>query len=279
MKNRMTIVQALDERELLAKKITAKLQKAQFVDLMKPKAAVTLENRVARAAFTAQAKSSLQQLEDMIARFDALNEAITYSNAGTFFETSRGRMSVSYAISLRSRLKGKNSRGENVDFESMLAQRMEDSYRTAQEIQRRKNENTRRTGARRRKTQGNIVILRNEDEPSRSRRVSAGKAWTAEIAAEGLAAVADAPVSLDGGSERGLADQANEADAGQQDLNLTQKPDPTVQKAQRGADMLRIVDPLNVRARAEELLEERELFLRELETRIKISNATTYIEV
>ena len=89
MKNRMTIVQALDERELLVKKIKVKMQKAQFVDLMKPKAAVTLENRVAKAVFTTQARSALQQLEDMISRFDALNEAITYSNASTFLDTSR----------------------------------------------------------------------------------------------------------------------------------------------------------------------------------------------
>ena len=62
MESRMTVVQALDERELLIKKIQGKMQKAQFVDLMKPKASVTLEKRVSRAVFSAQALSSLQQI-------------------------------------------------------------------------------------------------------------------------------------------------------------------------------------------------------------------------
>lgn len=275
MKNRMTIVQALDERELLVKKIRAKMQKAQFVDLMKPKATVTLENRVAKAAFTAQAKSSLQQLEDMIARFDALNEAITYSNASTFLDTSRGRMSVSYAIALRSRLKGKSTYGESADFESMLAQRMEASYRSAQEIQRRKNENTRRADTRRRKTQGNIVILRNEDGPPRSRYIPLEKedAGAKQPVASRQERQADASQQVVGSLEQEVYVPA------QNSGGLQHEADVPAQKAQRGADMLRIVDPLNVRARAEELMEERELFLRELETRIKISNATTYIEV
>lgn len=40
-----------------------------------------------------------------------------------------------------------------------------------------------------------------------------------------------------------------------------------------------IVDPLDIQKKATELKEKRENLLRELDTQIKVSNATTYIEI
>ena len=44
-------------------------------------------------------------------------------------------------------------------------------------------------------------------------------------------------------------------------------------------EKLRLCDPLDILQRAEKMEEEREEFLMELETGIRISNATTYVTV
>ena len=40
-----------------------------------------------------------------------------------------------------------------------------------------------------------------------------------------------------------------------------------------------LIDPLNVRKKIEELSEKREMILNELDTKIKVSNATTFVEI
>ncbi len=235
MESRMTIVQALDERDLLIKKIMGRTRKAQFVDLIRSKASVTWEKRLAKAEFTAEAQGAFRQIQDLIARYDKLNEAITMSNAATFLETSRGRMTVSCAIALRSRLRGSGPYGELTDFEGRLAQRLEESYAQEQELLRRKNDAVRKEAAQKKKG-GKVVVLQN------TANASAGKT----AAVDGDAALPK------GGEHRG--------------------PEKT-------PELMRIFDPLNIRKKAEELQESKEAFLTELETKIKISNAVTYIEV
>ncbi|MBQ7840661.1 MAG: hypothetical protein IJ390_09310 [Lachnospiraceae bacterium] len=255
MESRITVVQALDERDLLIKKIKGKVEKAQFVDLMKPKASVTLEKHMTKSAFASQAQSALQQIQDLITRYDALNEAITMSNAETFLDTSRGRMSVSCAISLRNRLRGSGPFGELTDFEGKLVHQMEENFRTMQETQRRKNDIIRRESASRQK-KGKIFILRNADEGARSQE-SAGEAAEAEGKEQKVVPLSE-NMDQDNGRRSGISAK---------------------DKSQKNPDLLRVVDPLNVRRKAESILESREALLMELDTRIKISNATTYIEV
>lgn len=235
--NRITVVQALDERDLLVKKIMNKMQKAQFVDLIRPKASVTREKRLTRAAFAAEAQSALQQIQDLIARYDSLNAAITCSNANTFLETSRGRMTVSCAIALRNRLRGSGSYGELTDFEGRLAKQMETGYQEMQALQRRKNETVRREGAEKKKGAAatQIVLMKNGR--------AAGKSQGGPGAERGKGTDTDAP------------------------------------RSDKGEELLRLFDPLNLRRRAEEITEEREAILAELETKIKISNATTFVTV
>ena len=113
MESRMTVVQALDERDLLIKKIKKRTENAQFVDLIRPKSPVTWEKRISRAEFAIAAQSELAQVRDLIARYDALNAAITVTNATTWLDTSKGRMTVSCAIALRNRLRGSGPYGES----------------------------------------------------------------------------------------------------------------------------------------------------------------------
>lgn len=240
--NRITVVQALDERDLLVKKIMNKTQKAQFVDMMKPKAAVTWEKRVTRAAFAAEARSALQQIQDLIARYDSLNAAITMANAVTYLDTSRGRMSVSCAIALRNRLRGSGPYGELTDFEGRLVKKMEKSYKDEQELQRKKNEEIRR-------------------EISGQTRGSSSSRNTAKVFLLPSAGTAGKTGEAPGSAKDGAGAAAERR---RQDKNV---------------DMMRIVDPLNIRRRAEEIMEQREALLAELETKIKISNATTFVTI
>lgn len=230
--NKITVVQALDERDLLVKKIMAKTQKAQFVDLIRPRAAVTWEKRLGRAEFLAEAQSALQQIQDLIARYDLLNAAIIQSNATTFLETSQGRMTVAGAIALRNRLRGSGSYGEMTDFEGRLARRMENGYREMAEQQRKKNESLRREKPVRKKGDSGtkIVLLQNSGVAEKGKEA-------ARPGGEG---------------------------EGRQEKNM---------------ELLRLFDPLHIRKKAEEIAERREALLAELETKIKISNATTYMTV
>lgn len=198
MESRITVVQALDERDFLIRKITGRMQKARFVDLIRPKAAVTWEKRMTREAFETQARGALQQLQALIERYDKLNMAVAVSNASTTISTSAGEMTVACAIALRSRLRGSSPYGELTDFEGKLAGKMEEEYREARERMKRRNE-----------------AIRRERAPGTS------------------------------GSE----------------------------------DLMRVFDPLDVRRRAEKLTEEKERLLLELDAKIKISNAVTYVTV
>lgn len=234
--NRITVVQALDERDLLVKKIMSKTQKAQFADIIRPKAAVTWETRMTRAAFAAEAQSALQQIQDLIGRYDRLNAAITQSNATTYLDTSRGRMTVSCAIALRNRMRGSGTYGELTDFEGRLVRRMETNYQEAQEQQRRKNEAVRKETAAQKKgaSRTQIVLMKNGRAAGRSQD--------------------GAPAEKQEKSGR----------------------DP---KQEKSGELMRLFDPLNLRRRAEAIAEERESLLAELETKIKISNATTFVYV
>lgn len=227
--NKITVVQALDERDLLVKKITGKMQKAQLVDLIRPKAAVTWRKRQNRAAFVAEALSSLQQIQDLIARYDLLNTAIALSNATTCLETSRGRMTVSGALALRSRLKGKGPCGELTDFEGRLVRQMEKAYREMAELQHKKNELLRREKHIRKKggSGARIVLLQSPG--------------TAEKAEEAF-----------------RTDESGK---------------------EKHTELLYMFDPLHIRKKAEEIAEKREALLAELETKIKISNATTFVVI
>ena len=121
MSEKMLVTQALDERDLLVKKISDKIVKARFVDTIKNNEDKVMGERITKDEFAKQAESSFQQINDLIVRFQKIDAAIVQSNANTKVETSYGEFTVAGAISLRNRLRGVGSYGEDADFEGSFS--------------------------------------------------------------------------------------------------------------------------------------------------------------
>ena len=83
MADKMLVTQALDERDLLVKKIQDKIEKASFVDTVKPNEEKVLDARVSRDEFAKDAERAYQQIQDLIDRFQKIDAAIVASNAQT----------------------------------------------------------------------------------------------------------------------------------------------------------------------------------------------------
>ena len=124
MSEKMLVTQALDERDLLVKKITDKIAKASFVDTMKPNEEKVYVKRIAKDDYAKEAEAAYQQIIDLIERFQKLDAAIVASNANTVITTSYGTYTVAGAISLRGRLRGTGAYNADADFEGNLQRKM-----------------------------------------------------------------------------------------------------------------------------------------------------------
>ena len=69
MSERMLVTQALDERDLLVKKIADKIEKASFVDTIKPNEDKVYVKRSSKEEYAKDAESAYQQIMDLIDRF------------------------------------------------------------------------------------------------------------------------------------------------------------------------------------------------------------------
>ena len=219
MADKMLVTQALDERDLLVKKIQDKIAKASFVDTIKPNEEKVLDARVSRDEFAKDAESSYQQILDLITRFQKIDAAIVASNAKTRINTSYGELSVAGAISLRSRLRGKGSYFGEADFESALQDKMEREH---------------------------------------ERRVS-----TAEMKNKQL---------------QGTAESMRLSILGKDSKVKDDKPLEVVE-AYVKENTTELVDPLDVQNKITILREKRDILLTELDTQVKVSNATRFIEI
>ena len=219
MSEKMLVTQALDERDLLKKKITDKIAKASFVDTIKENEENVFENRVSKEAFAKQAEAAFQQINDLITRYGKIEAAIIASNAVTSITTSYGTMTVAAAIALRGRLREQKNYPCDTGFEEMLTAHMEQELEERLRYAEQKNKQLQTT--------------------SESMRLSIlGK--DTKVREDKPLAVVDAYVKE----------------------NTTQ-----------------IVDPLDVRDKIRKLREKQDTLLTELETQIKVSNATTLIEI
>lgn len=117
MAEKMLVTQALDERDLLVKKIGDKIAKASFTDVKKHNEENVIEGRINEKEFCKDAESSYQQILDLIDRFQKIDAAIVASNATTKISTSYGEYTVARAISLRNRMRGFGSYDGNANFE------------------------------------------------------------------------------------------------------------------------------------------------------------------
>ena len=219
MADKMLVTQALDERDLLIKKIHDKIEKASFVDTIKPNEEKVLDARVSRDEFAKDAESAYQQIKDLIDRFQKIDAAIVASNANTKINTSYGEFTVAGAISLRSRLRGAGSYDGQADFESALQLKMEKDYQA---------------------------------------RVSA-----ADLKNKQLQSTAENMRLSIRGKDTKVKDE---------------KPLEVVEAYVRENTTER-VDPLDVQKKVASLQEKRDTLLTELDTQIKVSNATTFVDI
>ena len=219
MSEKMLVTQALDERDLLVKKIADKIEKANFVDTVKPNEEKVYVKRVSREEFAKEAEAAYQQIIDLIERFQKLDAAIVASNAKTEITTSYGTFTVAGAISLRSRLRGLGAYAGEADFEGMLQEKLFDEYSEQVAVCEVKNGRLQATAEEMR-----LSILGKDSKTKDEKPLGVVDAYVKE--------------------------------------NTTE-----------------LVDPLDARKKTEALKEKRNTLLTELDTQIKVSNATTFIEV
>lgn len=219
MADKMLVTQALDERDLLVKKINDKIEKANFVDTIKPNEEKVLDARVSREEFAKDAESAYQQIQDLIDRFQKIDAAIVASNANTRINTTYGEFTVAGAISLRSRLRGIRSYDGEADFEEALQLKMEKDFQKRLSAAELKNKQLQSTAESMR-----LSILGKDTKVKDEKPLEVVEAYVKE--------------------------------------NTTE-----------------LVDPLDVQKKTAMLKEKRDTLLTELDTQIKVSNATTFIEV
>ena len=219
MADKMLVTQALDERDLLVKKIADKIDKASFVDTIKPNEEKVFEARISREDFAKGAESAYQQIQDLIDRFQKIDAAIVASNAQTKITTSYGEFTVAGAISLRSRLRGCGSYDGDASFEFELQCKMESEFKRNLSLAESKNKQLQSTAENMR-----LSILGKDTKMKDEKPLEVVEAYVRE--------------------------------------NTTE-----------------LVDPLEVQKKIAKLQEKQDTLLTELDTQIKVSNATTFIEV
>lgn len=219
MEKKMLVTQALDQRDLLVKKICDKIRKASFTETKKHNEEKVMERKVTQKEFEKEARSSYQQIIDLIHWYDKVDQAILRSNAETMIETSYGTMSIANALALRSRLNCSNAYDSDSNFEGNLMMKLQEELNEKIRVMEQKNKGLQNTAETMR-----LSIL--------------GK------------------------------------DTKTKDETPLKVVDVYVQE-----NTTELIDPLNVRKKINELNERRETILNELDTKIKVSNATTFVEI
>ncbi len=218
MSEKMLVTQALDERDLLVKKITDKIGKLQLVDIKKRNEERTMEAQVSADEFGSNASAAYQQILDLIDRYQRIDAAIVASNAANTVKTSYGEYTIAGAIALRNRIHGTGIYADKGNFEEQLTTRMERQYEL------------------------NIHQAENRNKNLES------QAETMRL-------------SILGKDSRVKDDKPLEVVDAYIRENTTE-----------------IIDPLDVRVKAQELRDRMDTMLKKLDTQIKVSNATTTIE-
>lgn len=219
MSEKMLVTQALDERDLLVKKISDKIAKASFIDTIKPNEEKVYAKRIAKDEYAKESEATYQQILDLIERFQKIDAAIVDSNAKTTVTTSYGTFTVAGAISLRSRLRGLGAYDGEADFEGKLQEKLRGEYNERVRFCDLKNSQLQTTAENMR-----LSILGRDTKTKDDKPLSVVEAYVKE--------------------------------------NTTE-----------------LVDPLDVKKKLEVLEEKRNILLTELDTQIKVSNATIFIEV
>lgn len=216
---KILVTQALDERDLLAKKINDKIQASVLADVIKKNEDTVYNRRLSREEFKKEAESAYQQIIDLIERYNRLDAAIVESNANTYIETSYGRYSVAGAITLRNRMKGDMKFSGLADFETTLLLKLKKTYYDCIDAMELKNRNLAETAEEMR-----LSILGRESKSKDDKPLAVVETYIRE-------------------------------------------------------NTMEMADPLDIVKKMDALQERKDKLLNELETQIKVSNATTYITV
>ena len=219
MAEKLLVTQALDERDLLVKKIGDKIAKASFTDVKKHNETKVMDARTEEETFRKDVESAYQQIMDLIKRFRKLDAAIVASNANTIIHTTFGDYTVAGAIALRSRMRGSGSYYEDSDFEGLLLDKMKSEVNNRLLAVDSKNKQLEATAESMR-----LSILGKETKTKDDKPLVVVATYVSENTAE-------------------------------------------------------LVDPLDVRRKVDEIQERRTKLLSELDTQIKVSNATTFVEI
>lgn len=215
---KMLVTKALDERDLLKKRISDAINKAKLVSTKRPND-TKVSSGVSVNDFETEAKAQLQRIMDLIDRYERLDSAILIANATEEIEVAGKKMTRASAINLRKSLVNRSIRSlSDTDFRGMLISRMTDNLCDAKEH-----------------------IARTQSVADKQREV-----MTSNISSnEKKELTTDALQGIDTYCE-----------------NLVSV----------------LVDPVNVEDKLGELTAERDELISNLESAIKISNATTYVE-
>lgn len=218
MSEKMLVTQALDERDLLVKKIGDKIQNIKAVDTKKRNEERTAGERLSIEEFRRNAQAAYQQIMDLIDRYQRVDAAIVASNAANTVKTSYGEFSVAGAIALRNRLKGNGIYEEEGAFETALATQLNRQYQASVQA--------------------------------------------AELKNKGLESQAETMRLSILGKESKV-----------KDAKPLEVVDTYIQE-----NTMEVIDPLESQKKVQGLKEKMDALLTELDTQIKVSNATTFVE-
>lgn len=213
---KMIVTQALDERDLLKKKIRDAIAKCDFVAVQKPGDDVIAQDKQKVADYEAEVKASFQSIRDMMDRYTRLDAAILLANATTKIEMAGKTMTRAAAINLRKMMKGQGL--ADTDFTDVMIRKMTTDLDRAR-----------------------LKIARSQEVADRQREVMSN--------------------SLVSSDKKVLSEDNLKS--------ITAYCDNLV---------LKLVDPIDIEKTIADMQEEWDNLTTNLESAIRISNATTYVE-
>lgn len=217
MSDTMLICQALDERDFLRKKIMSAIEGAKLIAVKRVRDEKIM-GKYGVDEFEKNAQSDFQSINDMIKRYQAIDTAITLSNATTEIEVADRKMTVAAAISLRKSLLSNGS--QRTDFTGTLLYQMKRQFESA-----------------------------SRDLAELNARADA------QAEAQKMAMIGkDTKKTLDEADIKAIA---------------------TITDPLRGE----LIDPIKLEGKIKTVADSYDRLVKELETAIKVSNATTSIEV
>ncbi len=215
----MPVAQALAERNLLIKRIFDATDDAQFVGTVRKAEERSVAKRIENARFQREAEASYRSIMEDIEQYQRVERAILASDASTYVETSRGKLTVAEALSLKRRLDGSDPSCEDLDFEENLCRKIRREYEERLSEVKKNNRCLQYL-----KERAYLTVPDQNESCERKRFLEEAESYAEE-------------------------------------------------------NMMKLADPLNIMEKARSLTEENDRLLVELNTQIRLSNASTLVQI